>query len=276
MLLRFPRFHRGGDQRDLIRRAGRRSQEEELISSTSSPPPVKGGRRLLRPPASSSHRNLLRTDLDFVLDTNFAASQKCDKLAIAAINSGREEALDVTAWKQVRRFLGLLPERYAETHHLTRSGWVKAVDAPEDRVETWKVLIERGSHFGARKWWCIWSSPTTSREEREALKARYPIDGSLRYEVPVRVSNPAGPLVPARNLDDAASQVSDGSRWLRVIKLPPRSPRYWILGFIVLALLAIASAGTDLQHTYIGAYLLGRCDEHPAPRECFPLASGGF
>jgi hypothetical protein len=183
----------------------------------------------------------------------------------------------VNPWRQIRRFLGLLPERYSETHHLTRSGWVEGVDVPDDRVETWKVLIERGSRFGTRKWWCIWSSPTISREEREALRARYPIDGWLRYEVPVRVTNPLDPLVLARHADDSADPVSDGSRWLWAVKFPPRSPGYWILGLIVLALLAIASAGSDLRHTYIGAYISGRCDEHSAPRECFPPAeSGGF
>ena len=173
------------------------------------------------------------------------------------------------AWRQIRRFLGLPPERYSETHHLTRRGWVKAVDAPEDRVETWKVLIER-PHFGTRKWWCIWSSPTMSREEWEALRAKYPIDGWLRYGVPVRITDPLDPRAPARHADDSADHVSDGSRRLWAAKFPPRSSGYWILGFIVLALLAIASAGPDLRHTYVGAYILGRCNEDPAPRECFP------
>jgi hypothetical protein len=183
----------------------------------------------------------------------------------------------VNAWTQIRRFLGLLPERYSETHHLTRSGWVKADDVPEDRVETWKVLIERGSHFGARKWWCIWSSPTMSRDEREALRAKYPIDGWLRYKLPVRVTNPLDPLAAARHADDSADQVSDASRWLWAVKFSPGSSRYWILGFIVLALLALASAGPDLRRTNIGAYLSGRCDEHSASRECFPPAGpGGF
>jgi hypothetical protein len=176
----------------------------------------------------------------------------------------------VYAWKQILWFFGLRTERYTETHHLTPGGWIQAIDAPRNRVETWKVLVEAGSHFNPRKWWCVWSSPAMSRAERDAIRAKYPIDGWLRYQIPVHVSEPLGAPVAAHEIEEGAGQISDRSprRWLTAFA--PRSPGYWLLGLIALALLAIVVAGSDLQHTYIGAYMSGKCSTHPAPKECSP------
>jgi hypothetical protein len=181
----------------------------------------------------------------------------------------------VYAWKQILRFFGLLTERYTETHHLTPGGWVQAVDPPKDRVETWKVLVETGSRFNPRKWWCVWSSPAISRAERDAIRAKYPIGGRLRYRIPMRVSEPLGAPVGAHQIEERASQISDRppSRWL--IKFPLRSSGYWILGLIALALLVTIAAGSDLQHTYVGAYISGKCSTHPAPKECSPPTRSG-
>jgi len=71
------------------------------------------------------------------------------------------------------------PLRRTEVHHLTPHGWVGYEGPPADRVETWEVEIYRPSLFymvQSRRWRCIWASPDLSREERDALRAKYPID----------------------------------------------------------------------------------------------------
>ena len=169
-------------------------------------------------------------------------------------------------WKAIRRFLGIDPTRYTETHHLTPNGWVQSADAPLDRVETWKVLVEWPSFGMLRKWWCIWASPAMSRDEREALRAKYPIDSWLRYRVKTRVAEPLGASAAPEARQPTAQMPDKPIRPLT--EFPPRLTGYWIVSLVALAILAIVLAAPHLQHSYLGAYISGKCSAQPAPKGC--------
>ena len=134
--------------------------------------------------------------------------------------------------------------RFTRTYHLTPDGWISDEVAPPDCVETWKMLAQKRAAFGTqyRTWWCVWASPTMSRAERDALRARYPVDGWLRYSTYVndRIGEPLGdPAVPGGRPPPAA---------MPDISPPPPMPPLSLLGalslvcLIALGVLGLGSA----------------------------------
>ena len=114
---------------------------------------------------------------------------------------GRDGELMKGVWTAgaeiTRRFLAMAKfrTRRTETHHLTRRGWVRFEGPPADRVETWEVEIYKPSRFylvQTRTWRCVWASPDASRRERDALRAKYPMDDWYPYHqaYDVRVGEP--------------------------------------------------------------------------------------
>jgi hypothetical protein len=175
----------------------------------------------------------------------------------------------------LERFRRSRPEVYRSTwtYHLTPNGWIRDAIAPPDCVESWKVLVQWRAFFSTqyRTWWCVWASPTVSRAERDALRARYPVDGWQRYHLGIndRIGEPPGELaVPGRPPPPAAA-VPDISR-------PPPMLRPSLLGaFSVVALMVIVVLGGLVllapANSYLGAYFAGKCEARPMPPECRQL-----
>ena len=89
----------------------------------------------------------------------------------------------------------LFPLRRTEIRHLTPKGWVGYEGPPADRVETWEIQISRPSLFylvQSRTWKCVWASPAATRLQRDALRAKYPIDDWYPYNLAfdVKVGEP--------------------------------------------------------------------------------------
>ena len=169
-------------------------------------------------------------------------------------------------WQRFRRFWAeCFPPKYSITSHLTPFGWYQGPDIPRDRVETWRALVERRAN-GWRwyvTWWCIWISPTTSREERDALREKYPVGGRARFSLGyiVRVGEPLDRL-PTHQPQLPANLVE------RRGPLPPALRIYWIIGLVALAALGILLAAPHVQRSYWGAYLSGKCSGPAEPPEC--------
>jgi hypothetical protein len=148
------------------------------------------------------------------------------------------------------------------TYHLTPNGWIIDDIAPPDCVETWRMVMRRRALAGTqyRTWWCVWASPTESRAERDALRARYPVDGWLRYQPGIndRIGEPPGdPAVPGRPPPLAA--VPD-------ISMPPPMLRPSLLGALaVFGLYLLAPA-----NSYWGAFFAGTCEARPKATACDP------
>ena len=147
------------------------------------------------------------------------------------------------------------------TYHLTPDGWIRDDVAPPDRVETWKMLMRRRALFSTqyRTWWCVWGSPTVSRAERDALRAKYPVDGWLRYQPGIndRIGEPPGdPAVPGRPPPPAAVP--------EISMPPPMLPPSLLRALAVFGLVVLAVLGglylLAPANSYWGAFFAGTCE----------------
>lgn len=66
-------------------------------------------------------------------------------------------------------------DRYTTTHHLTKSGWVRGEDRPDDAIETWECLVDQPSGWSKedRTWSCKWASSDVDRAERDRIRNRH-------------------------------------------------------------------------------------------------------
>ncbi len=169
-------------------------------------------------------------------------------------------------WQQFRRFWAeCFPRKYSTTHHLTPEGWYASDDEiPPDRVETWKALHEQGPGLRARiTWWCVWVSPSVPLAERDALRAKYPPGGWAPYVrgVILRVGEPLDRLPRQQPAEWTTAP------W-NALGLRQALPIHWIVILVALAALGIILAAPQLQRSYWGSYLSGKCSASPQPPEC--------
>jgi hypothetical protein len=83
-------------------------------------------------------------------------------------------------------------DRISWEHHLTPEGWVQGthdsmftrkneVAPPTNRVETWLEKTTQSSAYSpeVNRWYKIWTSPTSTEEERKLLHEKFPheLDG---------------------------------------------------------------------------------------------------
>lgn len=83
----------------------------------------------------------------------------------------------------------MFPVHQVELWHLAPSGWYSGTKVP-DAVETWELTVSKPSIFylvQSRTWRCLWVSPWASREARNQLRARYPIESWRLYQVGYRI-----------------------------------------------------------------------------------------